>query len=92
MQKATDAVAFCIHGSSCWRLIYIQCSQLGGVIWQFFGGVSRNGYRWRIQAEPLKSPITRLFWLVMPKLKIPHPITSRQATYRDKFAPVGKIG
>jgi hypothetical protein len=45
-------VAFCIHGSSCWRLIYIQCSQLGGVIWQFFGGLPVMGY----QAEPLKFP------------------------------------
>ena len=36
MQKATDAVAFLHSWFLLLELIYIQCSQSGGVIWQFF--------------------------------------------------------
>jgi hypothetical protein len=34
---------FWCFGPPVWRLIYIQCSELGGVIWQFFGLAPGDG-------------------------------------------------
>jgi hypothetical protein len=46
MQKATGMVAFCrrVVLLSGWRFdLYFQCNELGGLIWQVFGGGSRFG-------------------------------------------------